>query len=207
MEMQTVTKSGPAHHPIGDGFASNLNEKPHPVRWMAEEYYKIYEAGLFRGKRVELIKGAIIQMSPMLSLHATSIQLVMTSLSEVFEQDFVVRPQLPISLGRFDEPEPNVAVVAGTIRDYTDAHPTSALLLVEVALTSLHFDRTKKLRLYAENRIEDYWTLNLKQRQLEFYRDPQGDAEAGFSYGEKRVFGEADSVAPLTRPGAGIKDS
>lgn len=177
---------------------------PHGIRWTVDEYYKMYEQGLFEGRRVELIKGEIFEMSPMLSTHATSIQLVMALLSEIFGTGFVVRPQMPMSFSKIDEPEPDVALVKGSIRDFADAHPTVAVLLVEVALTSLRFDRTKKLRLYAENRIEDYWIVNLKQRRLEVFRQPVS-VNGGFDYTEKLIFGEDEFFSPLGKPDVTLK--
>ena len=203
--MQTVIERTRERQKTRRGKTYEPNGKPHPMRWTVDEYYKIYEAGLFRGKRVELIRGEIIEMSPMLSPHATSIGLVSEVLRGIFTEGYDVRPQMPISLGRSDEPEPDVAVVVGSIRDYSEAHPTSAVLVVEVSLTSLRFDRTTKLRLYAESGIEDYWILNLKQRQLEVHRNPQGNGVEGFTYGEKLVFGEDQSVAPLAKPDTSIK--
>lgn len=203
--MQTVVEPTRERQKTRIVRAYRTNGKPRAMRWTVDEYYKIYDAGLFRGKRVELIRGEIIEMSPMLSPHATSIQLVSQVLRGVFTDGYEVRPQMPMRLSRIDEPEPDVAVVVGSIRDYTEAHPRSAVLVVEVSLTSLRFDRTKKLSLYAENGIEDYWVLNLKQRQLEVYRDPQGNPLEGFSYGEKLVFGEDEVVAPLAKPDREIK--
>lgn len=178
---------------------------PHGIRWTVDEYYQMYELGLFFGRRVELIKGEIFEMSPMLSPHATSIQLVLKLLSDLFDKGFVVRPQMPMSFSKIDEPEPDVAVIGGSIRDFTDGHPRTAVLLVEVAFTSLRFDRTKKLKLYAENLIQDYWIVNLKQRRLEVFRQPITSEGGGFDYAEKLILGENDFICPLNRPDVSIK--
>jgi len=200
MEMQTLVESTRHSRKARRSMGTRSSGTPRPMRWTVDEYYRIYEAGLFRGKRVELIRGEIIEMSPMLSPHATSIRLVSELLGGLLTKGFEVRPQMPMSLSESDEPEPDVAVVIGSIRDFTDAHPSTAQLVVEVSLTSLRFDRTVKLRLYAEHMIGEYWILNLKQRQLEVYRGPTRDVLEGFTYSEKLVFEEGDVVAPLAKP-------
>lgn len=199
--MQTVRERNYQKPVTLNGRVKRNGVAPHLLRWTVDEYYKMYEQGLFQGKRVELIKGEIFEMSPMLSPHATSIRLVFELLREVFQKEFEIRMQLPVRFSKIDEPEPDVSVVEGSIRDFTEAHPTTAKLLVEVAFTSLRFDRTRKLKLYAENRIEEYWIVNLKQRQLEVFRKPVSDSEAS-DYSEKLVFTENEAVSPLLRPKA-----
>ncbi len=202
--MQTVLEQKKASKTLSNGSKVKKNGTPHGIRWSVDEYYKIYELGLFAGRRVELIKGEIFEMSPMLSPHATSIQLVSEILRGVFERDFDIRAQMPINFGKFSEPEPDVAVVAGTIRDFTDHHPTTATLLVEVALTSVRFDRTTKLKLYAENGIEEYWIVNLKERQLEVFRNPMSQGDTA-DYIEKFIVTEHEFVSPLDRPDATLR--
>lgn len=203
--MQTVLEKKNEKPELFNGRPLKKNGTPHGIRWTVDEYYQMYELGLFYGRRVELIKGEIFEMSPMLSPHATSIQLVLKVFLEIFGKGFVVRPQMPMSFSKIDEPEPDVAVVEGSIRGFTVAHPTNAVLLVEVAFTSLRFDRTKKMRLYAENRIQDYWIVNLKQRRLEVFRQPINVEGGGFDYAEKLVLGEDEFICPLERPDAKIK--
>ncbi len=83
-------------------------------------------------------------MSPMKSLHATAIRRVLAVLREVFDNGCVVDSQLPMSFSIINEPEPDIAVVKGNIKDFTDAHPKTAELIVEVSDTTLRYDRTKK---------------------------------------------------------------
>lgn len=181
------------------------NGSPRTIRWTRDRYYQMLDLGFFEGKRVELIKGEIIVMSPMKSAHATAIRLIVEVLRSVFGNGFVVDSQLPLSFGKTDEPEPDVAVVEGKVRNFSESHPKTAALLVEVSKTSLKFDRTTKAALYAENKIEDYWILNLEQRCLEVYRRPVKDKNLGFVYTEIRVIGENESVSPLAKPKAKIK--
>lgn len=202
--MQTVIERNQTIQLFSNGSKVKKNGSPHGIRWSVDEYYKMYELGLFTGKRVELIKGEIFEMSPMLSPHATSIQLVSEILRGIYEKNFAIRIQMPINFGKISEPEPDVAVVAGAIRDFTDHHPKSATLLVEVALTSVRFDRTTKLKLYAENGIEEYWIVNLKQRQLEVYRKPIIDGAAA-DYAERFVITEKEFISPLEKPNSKIR--
>ena len=183
------------------------NSAPKSFRWTVRQYYQMADLGFFDGKRVELIKGEIIQMSPMKSPHATSIRLLEKLLTKVFQKGFDVRSQLPMSFSKIDEPEPDFAVVEGNIRDYADAHPKSAVLLIEVSDTTLRFDRQEKAELYAENRIGEYWILNLKQRCLEVYRRPVKEKNLGFAYTEIFVLSETESVSPLARPKSKINVS
>ena len=95
-----------------------------------------------------------------------------------------------------------MAVVAGSPRDYRDAHPSTALLIVEVADASLAFDRIVKARLYARSRIQEYWVLNLVESVLEVHRRPARDeaAEMPAQYSAVDRLASGDHVAPLARP-------
>ena len=90
-------------------------------------------------------------------------------------------------------------MVSGSPRDYRDAHPATALLVMEVADTTLEFDRDRKGGLYAQAGIVDYRIVNLTDRLLEVYRDPTPNASAryGWEYRTWRRFGSSDSVRPL----------
>jgi Uma2 family endonuclease len=153
-------------------------------------------AGVFDPRaRVELIDGEIVNMVPQGSLHATALQLAEEQLRAVFAATHAVRVQMPLALDDASEPEPDLAVVVGGPRDYRDAHPSSAVLVVEVADTTLVFDREQKQRLYARAGIEEYWIVNLTARQLEVRRDPRGE-----SYASSATLQTGDSVAPLAAP-------
>jgi len=101
--------------------------------------------------------------------------------------------------------EPDISVVPGTPRDYTE-HPTGALLVVEVSETTLAYDRGRKGSLYAAAGIQDYWIVNLVDRQLEVYRDPVPDPNesSGFRYNTRTVFLSGQSASPLAAPAASI---
>lgn len=167
--------------------------------WSRDEYYRAAEAGSFSGQRVELIDGAILMMSPMKAAHAAAIELTASALRELFGLSYWIRVQLPLVVGDDSEPEPDVAIVPGTPRDYPE-HPTSALLVVEVSDTTLAFDRGQKRRLYAAAGVADYWILNLVDEQLEVHRNPVGD-----DYQSVTMIGASDEVAPLAMPSVRIR--
>ena len=116
--------------------------------------------------RVELIEGEIIEMSPIGSRHFTSVGLTTQVLSRCFTEGYCVMPQNGFDAGPKSEPQPDVAVYEGNIRDFTDALPTTALLVVEVADSTLRSDRDKKARLYAARGIPEYWIVNLRGNVL-----------------------------------------
>ncbi len=184
-----------------------ITDEPQPIKWTQENYYRMAELGFFQGKRVELIEGEIIEMAPMKSLHATSVSLVSEVLRESFGKTFYVRNQLPLSFSKSSEPEPDVVIVKGSIRDFTDSHPKIADLVVEISDATLRYNRSRKMSLYAKYRIKDYWIVNINGKRLEIYRRPIKDETAfyGFSYAEISIFTETDVVSPLAAPDAKIK--
>ncbi len=153
-------------------------------RWTRQEYEQLGELGVLGpDERVELIQGEIVEMPPQLSRHASGVRLAEDALRAAFGAGFDVRAQLPLALGQFSEPEPDVAVVRGTILDFVTGHPTTAVLVVEVSETTLAFDREVKASLYAAAGIPEYWIANLVHRQLEIQRDPGPVPETRFGFG------------------------
>src|SRR4029453_14878624 len=114
----------------------------------------------------------------------------------------IVRTQLPVSLDDESEPEPDLALVPGSPGDYRDAHPAQPALVVEVADSSLTFDRHDKANLYARAGIGDYWILNLAHRVVGGYREPVADPDAvyGWRYRSVTTLEPAAIVAPLVFP-------
>lgn len=170
--------------------------------WTKDEYYQMAEMGLFDGKRVELIGGQVLEMSPMRSGHATATMLVAQAIERILPAGYFSRVQLPLSVSDISDPEPDVAVITGAIRDYTDAHPHTAALVVEVADSSLDYDRTEKASLYASAGVKEYWVVNLPQQRLEVFRSPIEDASQpfGFGYASRRILTGDESIQPLLAP-------
>jgi Uma2 family endonuclease len=157
-------------------------------------------SGLFR-KRVELIRGEIIEMTPIGSQHAEFVnRLNEWSQRATTGHPIRIRIQDPIRIPAIDsEPEPDVAWVAQ--KNYSDRHPepNEVRLLVEVAESSLEIDRGEKFSVYAEAGIVDYWIVNLLDRQIEVYRNPSGK-----SYQSSTVYREQEAVCPLALPSASL---
>ena len=162
-------------------------------RWSRSEYERMAETGVLEPSlRLELIDGEILQMPPQSTRHFTAIRLTERVLSHIFADGYDVRSQGPLAIDGYSEPEPDVAVVEGSARDYAAAHPHKAVLIVEVAESSLGFDRIAKKRLYARNGIPEYWILDLGTNALEVYRDPRGD-----DFLSKQTMGRDGVIAPL----------
>ncbi len=121
----------------------------HTRAWTRKEYDRLLATGIFHpDERLELVNGDIVTISPQGSLHATAVRLVEDTLRKVFSPGFDVRVQMPLALGLHSEPEPDVAVVVGTPRDYRFEHPQSASLVVEIADTTLRPTTGKPRRSY-----------------------------------------------------------
>ena len=146
-------------------------------QWTRAEYDRLIEIGVFHpGDAVELLGGEIIVAEPQNSPHYTAIGLAEEALRPRSAPGWLIRTQGPIALDAQSEPEPDVAVASGSLRDYSREHPARPVLIVEVAASSLSLDRNHKGSLYARARLEDYWIVNLVDRALEVYRQPLVDA-------------------------------
>lgn len=178
------------------------NAGPKRWKWTREQYYKLGELGLFDDKRVELIRGEIFEMSPILMADALALLFAVGFYMNV-QQPFAVRGAVPGS-----EPQPDVAVIPGSRRAAT-AHPTQAALLVEVADTILYYDTTTKAELYATAGVLDYWVLDLTNRLLHVFRDPQSlplpIELSTTAYRTHDTLGPNDTIAPLAVPSSAIR--
>jgi Uma2 family endonuclease len=180
--------------------------EPQVHLWTRDEFYQLGEFGLFKDRPIELIEGRIIEMSPMGAPHIALVTIIGDILREVFGSGYFIRGQGPLDLGELFQPQPDIAVIAGKARDYIKNHPTTAVLVIEVAESSLAYDRTVKTSLYAKAGLADYWIINLIDNQLEVYRQPGADPNARYevSYGETHILTPGDTVTPLARPEARI---
>jgi len=160
---------------------------PAPLRFTRAEYYRMAEAGLFEGRRVELLDGEVIAMTPQGSRHAAAVARINRVLLTALGDQVSLRPQLPLILDERSEPEPDIAVCRRDARDYASEHPGPAdtLLVIEVADTSLDYDRRRKARAYATAGIPAFWIVNLPDRCLESFADP--DPASGRFLREERV--------------------
>ena len=171
----------------------------------ARDYMSMAEIGLFDGQRVELINGEIVDMPPISEFHAQSVDKSTKKLIVPLHENFVVRCQHPFNAGENGRPEPDIAVVRPeTLRP--DEPPSEAVLLIEVSRTTLEYDRTTKLSLYASLGIADYWIINLAENTIEVYRQPiqRETAQFGWDYASRQIYQRGQSVALLEVPTVSI---
>ena len=152
--------------------AAAAAEKVRPLRRV--EYDRLVALGVFEGERIELIDGALLQMSPIGAPHCEAVD----RLTELFVLALVgrarVRIQGSFAAGELSEPEPDVSILP--LGDYHAEHPQRAHLIVEVAESSLSYERGRKARLYAECGVPEYWIVNLTERIVEVHRRPNAGA-------------------------------
>ena len=177
-------------------------------RWTRAQYDLLIEKGFFQPRDpIELLGGQLFVAEPQGTYHFSSIRAVEETLRVAFGAGWDVRSQGPVALDEESEPEPDVAVVPGSFRDYVAAHPARPALVVEVSESSLSFDRGHKGSLYARAGLADYWIVNLVDRALEIYRDPVLDPAAAFGwrYRSVEMLGLGSTVSPLVRPDVVIR--
>lgn len=145
-------------------------------RITVDAYYRMGEAGIIApDARVELIEGEIIDMAPMGSAHASVVSMLNQRLVTALASRAEVRCQLPIQLDEHSQPEPDIALLKHRADFYRGGHPSAAdvLLVIEVADTSLEFDRAVKVPLYARHGIAEVWLVDLQNRLLTVHREPK----------------------------------
>lgn len=156
------------------------------------EWHRMGEAGIFPpDSRMELIEGEILHMAPIGFNHAGHVARLIHALAPLVQHQAIINAQNPVQLGVLSEPEPDFVLLRPDQDFYTTRHPNAAdvLLLVEVSDSTLRFDRSEKLYLYATHQIPEYWIVNLIDNCLEVYRQPQdGD------YLNKSVLTKADTI-------------
>lgn len=136
------------------------------------EYEQLVTTGSFEGERVELLYGNVVEMSTHGPAHDATIDRLLDQLRDRLTGRARVRVQSAFAASDGSEPQPDLAVVLP--RDYDDAHPREAFLLIEVAETSLTKDRKVKAKLYAECGVPEYWVVNLVERRVEVFVEPRG---------------------------------
>ena len=140
------------------------------------EYDRLVEEGAFADERVELIRGVIIRMPPQGPTHTSPIDRLTELLVLKLSGRARVCVQGPLIAPDDSEPEPDLAVIPPG--DYDDAHPSVAWLVIEVAESSLSYDRLTKAPLYAAMGVPEYWIVNVREAAIEVHRQPEGDRYA-----------------------------
>src|SRR6266853_3826073 len=126
------------------------------------------------GRRTELIRGIVIEKMPKSPLHASIAKLLYDGLHAAVPPGFSVRQDQPLTL-RDSEPEPDIAIVRGSVQDFRTSHPATAALIIEIAIRSANLDR-EKVAIYAEAGVEEYWIVLPDERRIEVYRRPESGA-------------------------------
>jgi Uma2 family endonuclease len=170
---------------------------------MVDEFARMSaRGGLPEGRRFELLGGEIIEKLPHGPRHDTRVDRIAACLGRLaWPEPFHCRQEKTVRLSAYNDPQPDASVIRGRSEDYEDRYPDQddALLVVEVADSSLDYDRGARLRAYAGAGIREYWIVNLREECLEVYREPHG---GGFA--NRRVFRRGDEIMPLAAPSAAV---
>ena len=189
----------PLAEPPAPALPPFLLGEPKPLRWTKRQYYQIGDLGLLDNKRVELIEGEIIEMQPVGGEHIRGVNVGNRVLGRAFGDAFFVSVQNPFDVSDDIEPQPDLAVIAGDPAALAEA-PSTAALIVEVSDSTLRYDRTTKTRLYARAGVPEYWIVNLVDRVLEVYRQPQSSG----GYADVRLCRPGETLTPFAAPQAVI---
>src|SRR5262245_32686308 len=163
-----------------------------------DEYYKMADAGVFtEDDRVELIDGEIIEMSPIGNRHLGCVNGATDAFAAAFRGRAVVSVQNPLRLNNYTEPQPDIALLKARKDAYRHKRPVAedALLVLEVADTTLAYDRQVKVPRYAASGIPEVWIENLEENVLLVFRAPSGK-----SYTTSLTLKSDDTVSVLAFP-------
>jgi Uma2 family endonuclease len=167
--------------------------------WTVQEYHQMSDLGILDpNERTELIAGQIVIMTAKGTPHVLTLRILANVLENALgDKSVFVSTQDPIRLDNFSEPEPDLAIVKGTILDYAEHHPVpeDIYLVIEVADSTLKQDCEVKDKLYARSNIPEYWVVDIKNRQVRIFRDPTPTG-----YGSQLILTETHSISPLAFP-------
>lgn len=175
------TMDPPADPPTQQPVAQSAPHAVAPLevrRFTIAEYHHMIQAGVFHeDERLELLDGEIVPMSPIGSRHAACVNRLVHLLVQAVASRAIVSAQNPIRLNPYSEPEPDVALLRPSDDFYAAETPGSqdALLVIEVADSSLEHDRTNKIPLYARAGIGEVWLVDLDGRVVDVYRNPSAE--------------------------------
>ncbi|MDE2785339.1 MAG: Uma2 family endonuclease [Chloroflexota bacterium] len=167
-------------------------------RFTVAEYYAMADIGILsENDRVELLDGDVIVMPPIGDWHAASVKLFNNTILPSLQGRAIVAVQDPVRLGDDSQPQPDIMLLQWRDDFYRNGHPApgDVLLLIEVADSSVEFDRTVKLTAYARAEIPELWIVARAERRIEAYTEP-----AGNEYATVRYFGPGETVAPQAFP-------
>ncbi|MCP4697654.1 MAG: Uma2 family endonuclease [Gammaproteobacteria bacterium] len=168
-------------------------------------YQKMIETGIFdEDEHVELIEGELIVMMPIGPVHSSKIRRLIHLFSQAAGDSAMVDAQDPIVLDDYSEPEPDIALLRPRDDYYEEANPKAddVLLLVEVADTSLSYDKKIKIPLYARHGVPEVWLINVPDRQVEIYLNPSPKGYRKILLPEKH-----EHISPALLPDVSVKVS
>lgn len=167
-------------------------------RFTIDEYHRLIDLGFFQeGDRIELIRGELVPMVSKGKAHTTCCRNLIRELPKLLRDRATLQCQDPILLPNNSEPEPDFVIVRNRADNYLSRHPMPEDIIgvIEIADSSLQYDREVKLPLYAEANIAEYWLVNLLENQLEIYKAPYQKSNAVFDYRQKQVLLPDETVA------------
>lgn len=168
-----------------------------------DEFAKMGEAGIFtEDDRVELIDGEIREMGPIRSLHAGTVNRLTSTLIQILGRSAIVRVQSPVQLGEHTEPLPDIAVLTARDDYYTAGHPKpgDALLVIEVADSSLAYDLHEKAPLYARSMVAEVWVVDLVAEVVRVFTQPGPSG-----YANERVAARGETIVSTSVDGLRIE--
>ena len=171
-------------------------------KFTVDEFARLYETGIIgEDDHIELLNGELIIMHAVGARHAQAVTNFNMDFAEQARRRYMVSPQNPVELERYSAPEPDITLVPWSRRKKAARHPNpeEVLLMIEVADSSLRYDRGDKMRAYAAVGIREFWILNLEDDQLEIFRKPSGD-----EYLERSVVPADGTASPLAFPDVSI---
>ena len=175
--------------------------------WTVSEFEKLFDLGFFApDARLELINGEILKKMTQNEPHIRAILLAQYKLLQVFGTDYLVCVQIPLTFSDTSKPEPDIAIVRGTLRDPDALPATTDELVIEISDATLRADQTVKSALYARAEIAEYWIVNLVERTLEVRRQPSPleSEPLGFGYRSTQILLSGENIAPLGAPNSMI---
>ena len=167
------------------------------------EYHQMTEVGILsEDDRVELINGEIVARAPIGSRHAAGVDRINALFNSRIGQQAIVRIQSPIQLDEYSEPQPDLSLLRPRADFYAQAHPTPAdvLLVIEVAETSIDYDRTVKLPLYARASISEAWLIDISNDRIEIHKQPSQGI-----YQEVRYALQGQNLSPQSFPNLNLR--
>ena len=189
-----VADSAPAVAPVRDVAVS----PPRSRKFTVDEYYRMAEVGILKpDERVELIEGEILVMPPIGPEHAWNVDLASDFITRRIDERFIVRSQNPVRLSDASEPQPDIAIILRRPEGYLAAHPTPAdvLLIIEVAHSSLEYDRNIKAHIYGRSGVPETWVRNLPEDCIERFTEPGPDG-----YAQHTVHRRGETLTPVALP-------